>query len=185
VVGRGSHIPPENLTLPGHLPLPPRPCARWLRLWIDHRLKFDRHCERWAAKARMVAGTLLRLNKTLYGAPPGALSAVARACVTQVALYGSEAWFRDEGRQPVALRHAESATAAAARAVVPHWRRSPQAALYRESGLWPAVIELRRKRDKLGLRVAQADKQHPLRPLAEAPHELGKRSGRPVPRTSL
>jgi len=133
----------------------------------------------------MVAGTLLRLNKTLYGAPPGALSAVARACVTQVALYGSEAWFRDEGRQPVALRHAESATAAAARAVVPHWRRSPQAALYRESGLWPAVIELRRKRDKLGLRVAQADKQHPLRPLAEAPHELGKRSGRPVPRTSL
>lgn len=90
VVTRSRTVPPEALEVPGLPPLAPKKVARWLGYWVDHGLKWDEHVRRWSGKACGVAKHLQGLSKTVGGVPPKQAAVVARACVNEVALFGSE-----------------------------------------------------------------------------------------------
>ncbi|CZR35886.1 uncharacterized protein FPRO_17006 [Fusarium proliferatum ET1] len=71
----------------------PEPAIRWLGIWLDSRLSFRVHVEKWAAKAHAVAYHLRGLANTIHGPLPSAVRSAVMACVEPVLLHGSEAWY--------------------------------------------------------------------------------------------
>ncbi|PCD22248.1 hypothetical protein AU210_016038 [Fusarium oxysporum f. sp. radicis-cucumerinum] len=76
----------------------PESALRWLGIWLDSRLSFRVHVEKWAAKAKAVAYHLRGLTNTIHGPLPSAVRSVVRACVEPVLLHGSEAWYPGRSR---------------------------------------------------------------------------------------
>ncbi|GKU10992.1 unnamed protein product [Fusarium langsethiae] len=76
----------------------PEPALRWLGIWLDSRLSFRIHVEKWAAKAKAVAYHLRRVTNTIHGPLPSAVRSAVRACVEPVLLHGSEAWYPGTSR---------------------------------------------------------------------------------------
>ncbi|RKK50820.1 hypothetical protein BFJ69_g18007, partial [Fusarium oxysporum] len=76
----------------------PELALRWLGIWLDSRLLFRVHVEKWAAKAKAVAYHLQGLTNTIHGPLPSAVRGAVRACVEPVLLYGSEAWYPGTNR---------------------------------------------------------------------------------------
>lgn len=70
----------------------PESALRWLGIWLDSRLSFRVHVEKWAAKAHAVAYHLRGLANAIHGPPPSAVRSAVMACVEPVLLHGSEAW---------------------------------------------------------------------------------------------
>ncbi|RKK42613.1 hypothetical protein BFJ69_g18392, partial [Fusarium oxysporum] len=71
----------------------PESALRWLGIWLDSRLSFRLHVEKWAAKAKAVAYHLRGLTNTIHGPLPSAVRSAVRACVEPVLLHGLEAWY--------------------------------------------------------------------------------------------
>jgi hypothetical protein len=76
----------------------PEPALRWLGIWLDSRLSFRVHVEKWAAKAKAVAYHLRGLTNTIHGPLPSAVRSAVKACVEPVLLHGSEAWYPGTSR---------------------------------------------------------------------------------------
>nr|CEG03719.1 unnamed protein product [Fusarium acuminatum CS5907] len=76
----------------------PEPALRWLGIWLDSRLAFRIHVEKWAAKAKAIAYHLRGLTNTIHGPLPSAVRSAVRACVEPVLLHGSEAWYPGTSR---------------------------------------------------------------------------------------
>ncbi|KAI7764315.1 hypothetical protein LZL87_014230 [Fusarium oxysporum] len=76
----------------------PEPALRWLGIWLDSRLSFRLHIEKWAAKAKAVAYHLRGLTNTAHGPLPSAVQGAVRAYVEPVLLHGSEAWYPGKTR---------------------------------------------------------------------------------------
>jgi hypothetical protein len=62
--------------------------------WLDSRLSFRIHVEKWAAKAKAVAYHLRGLTNTKHGPLPGTVRNAVKVSVEPVLLYGSEAWYQ-------------------------------------------------------------------------------------------
>ncbi|KAF5230804.1 hypothetical protein FANTH_13697 [Fusarium anthophilum] len=71
----------------------PESALRWLGIWLDSRLSFRVHVEKWAAKAHAVAYHLRGLANTIQGPLPSAVRSAVLAFVEPVLLHGSEAWY--------------------------------------------------------------------------------------------
>jgi hypothetical protein len=71
----------------------PESALCWLGVWLDSRLSFRIHVEKWAAQAQAVAYHLRGLTNTKHGSLPSAVRSAVRACVEPVLLYGAEAWY--------------------------------------------------------------------------------------------
>ncbi|RKK62648.1 hypothetical protein BFJ69_g16993 [Fusarium oxysporum] len=76
----------------------PETTLRWLGIWLDSRLSFWIHVEKWTAKAKVVAYHLQGLTNMIYGPLPSAVRSAVRACVEPVLLHGSEAWYSGKTR---------------------------------------------------------------------------------------
>ncbi|PCD25886.1 hypothetical protein AU210_012320 [Fusarium oxysporum f. sp. radicis-cucumerinum] len=76
----------------------PESALRWLGIWLDSRLSFRVHVEKWAAKAKAVAYHLRGFTNTIHGPLPSAVRSAVRACVEPVLLHGSEAWYPGRSR---------------------------------------------------------------------------------------
>ncbi|KAG7408870.1 hypothetical protein Forpe1208_v012445 [Fusarium oxysporum f. sp. rapae] len=76
----------------------PELALRWLGIWLDSRLSFRVHVEKWAAKAKAIAYHLRGLTNTIHGPLPSAVRGAVRACVEPVLLHGSEAWYPGTNR---------------------------------------------------------------------------------------
>ena len=70
----------------------PELALHWLGIWLDSRLSFRVHVEKWATKAQAVAYHLRGLSNTKHGPLPAAVRSAVRACIEHVLLYGAEAW---------------------------------------------------------------------------------------------
>ncbi|XP_044718774.1 reverse transcriptase (RNA-dependent DNA polymerase) domain-containing protein [Hirsutella rhossiliensis] len=71
----------------------PETAMRWLGLWLDRKLTFKTHVEKWTAKAQAVANHIRSLGNTRRGALPRAMQRAVRACVEPILLFGVEACF--------------------------------------------------------------------------------------------
>ena len=171
----------------------PEPALRWLGIWLDSRLSFRIHVEKWAAKAQAVAYHLRGLTNTKHGPLPAAVRSAVRACVEPVLLYGTEAWYpgttRPRWNQPTKdlsssnqhlIQRMTRAMNQSMRAILPVWKTTPIAALHRESGIPPVAQLLEARRLRFSARLKSLDEAHPLasrtRPHSQpAYHDLIKR----------
>ncbi|KAM6513286.1 hypothetical protein FALCPG4_18932 [Fusarium falciforme] len=171
----------------------PESALRWLGIWLDSRLSFRIHVEKWAAKAQAVAYHLRGLTNTIHGPLPSAVRSAVRACVEPVLLHGSEAWYpgrtRPRWTQPAKdmpssnqhlIQRMTKAMNQAMRAILPVWRTTPIAALHRESGIPPVDQLLEARRLRFSARLKSLDEAHPLASRTRPPsqptyHDLIKR----------
>jgi hypothetical protein len=110
------------------------------------------------------------------------------ACVLRKAYYGAETWWpgrtRPRGASTVSnlvdghLNNLRKAVLAGARAILPVFRTTPEAALYREAGLLPPEIELNQLSLLASTRIRRLDPYHPLRRRAERILRTGRSTTR-------
>ncbi|KAH7471133.1 hypothetical protein FOMA001_g13258 [Fusarium oxysporum f. sp. matthiolae] len=171
----------------------PELALRWLGIWLDSRLSFRIHVEKWAAKAKAVAYHLLGLTNTIHGPLSSDVRSAVRACVEPVLLHGSEAWYPGKARprwtQPMKdlpssnqhlLQRMSKAMNQAMRAILPVWKTTPATILHRESGIPPIDQLLDARRLRFSARLKSLDESHPLASRTRPPrqhtyHDLIKR----------
>lgn len=171
----------------------PEPALRWLGIWLDSRLSFRLHVEKWAAKAKAVAYHLRGLTNTVHGPLPSAVRGAVRACVEPVLLHGSEAWYpgtsRPRWNQPTKdipssnqhlIQRMTKTMNQAMRAILPVWKTTPINVLHRESGIPPVNQLLEARRLRFSARLKSLDGAHPLASRTRPPtqptyHDLIKR----------
>ncbi|KAI6747492.1 hypothetical protein HG530_015886 [Fusarium avenaceum] len=71
----------------------PESALRWLGIWLDSRLSFRVHVEKWATQAQAVAYHLRGLTNTKHGPLPSDVRSEVKGCIEPVLLYGAEAWY--------------------------------------------------------------------------------------------
>lgn len=181
---RSNYAPPcvvdEQLTI--HPILPggehSQPALRWLGVWFDRRLTFRRHVATRTAKAAKIAYHIRSLARTTYGPPASSLRKATIACVYPSLLYGSECWYRGRSKRPNSLKPGgpqevsayiewhmaaiDKTLAIAARGILPVWRTTPTAALFREAGLLPAAVALEEAKLRFATHLRTTDTDHPL-----------------------
>ncbi|EFQ96653.1 hypothetical protein MGYG_09200 [Nannizzia gypsea CBS 118893] len=72
---------------------PPDGSMRYLGIWLDRKLGFQKQVEVMAAKARRVGGGIRALSNTVRGALVELLRQAVRACVLASLYYRGEAWW--------------------------------------------------------------------------------------------
>ncbi|APA15803.1 hypothetical protein SS1G_09342 [Sclerotinia sclerotiorum 1980 UF-70] len=149
-----------------------KPYLRWLGILFDKKLTFKWHTREIAARSIVVAKALKSLGNSMRGAPPppNLLRQAAEACVLKRAYYGAETWWtgrtqpdrvhptKVEGH----INYLSKVTLECARAILPAWRTTNIATLYRESGLRPPEIELDDLARAAAVRTRRLDPYHSL-----------------------
>jgi hypothetical protein len=128
-----------------------QPALRWLGVCFDGKLTFRRHVAVRAAKARAVSQHIRGLARTVDGPPASSLRKAVMTCVLPSLLYGTEAWYAgrmkparytSDGRPELVSARLgwhvsllNKTRALAIRGVLPVWRTTPTATLFRDAGL--------------------------------------------------
>ncbi|EFY95407.2 Endonuclease/exonuclease/phosphatase [Metarhizium robertsii ARSEF 23] len=182
---RGTTLPIRHGDVVKH----PEAAMRWLGIWLDGKLTFKTHVEKWTAKAQAVARHLRGLGNTRRGPSPSAMQRAVRACVEPILLFGAEAWYPGTTsprlRQPKTVgpskiqqlvKRMSKALKQAIRAILPTWRTTPITALHRESGIPPVLQLLETRRLRFSARIKSLDLAHLLvkRTVEETPRPVIK-----------
>ena len=146
---------------------------RWLGVYLDRGLTFQRHVAEWTGKGKRLVQFLRRLASCTHGPPPGPMITIVRTVVIPTALHAAEVWWpglkrvtiRSEvknstGKQRDAI---DRVLMAAIRTALPTWRTMPGVALRRETGIPPAHVLLEERRLMAAARIRRLDLFHPLR----------------------
>ncbi|KAF7566119.1 Dimer-Tnp-hAT domain containing protein [Pyrenophora tritici-repentis] len=155
-----------------------QPALRWLGVWFDRRLTFRRHVATRTAKAARVAHHIRSLARTTYGPPASSLRKATIACVYPSLLYGTECWYRGRTKQPHTLKPGrpqevsayvgwhvaaiDKTLAIAARGILPAWKTTPTAVLFRDAGLLSAAAALEEAKLRFATHLRTIDADHPL-----------------------
>ena len=150
-----------------------QPALRWLGVWFDRKLTFQRHVSERAVKARKVAHHIRGLARITNGPPASSLRKAVITCVLPSILYGTEAWYagrtkRNGQNEMVSARNGrhvevvDKTLTLAARGVLPVWRTTPNVTLFRDSGLPSAMAALEEAKIRFAIRLQTVDDQHPL-----------------------
>ena len=161
---------------------------RWLGVFFDRKLKFKPHVRILAAKALTVGNALRSLGKTTRGVPPIFLQRAVTACVLKKGYFAAETWWPGRSRTirgkrisnqvDSHIRLLERVVPTSARAILPVYKTTPVAALYREARLRPPEIELNLISQTFAARTARLDPLHPLRKRVNKISRTGKRDTR-------
>jgi len=183
---KGDYAP--ACTVDDQLTIQPTPkdgALRWLGVWFDRKLKFKTHVAARAAKARKVAQHIRSLARVKYGPPAAALRKAVVTCVLPSLLYGAEAWYGGRTKPPRimrATRKKEVSTrmgwhismidkiiALAARGVLPSFRTTPTATIFRDAGLPSGAVALEEAKLRFATHLQSTDNLHPLTPRTMVP----------------
>jgi hypothetical protein len=181
---KGNYAPPcvvdEQLTIK---PISPsrdniQPALRWLGVWFDRRLTFKQHVATRNAKAVKVAYHIRSLANTAYGPPASSLRKATIACVYPSLLYGTECWYRGRTKPPRTVKPSgpaevsarvgwhvaaiEKTLSIAAKGILPVWRTTPTATLFRDAGLPSAEAALEGAKLQFATHLHAIDTGHPL-----------------------
>ncbi|CCE33119.1 uncharacterized protein CPUR_07042 [Claviceps purpurea 20.1] len=168
------------------------PALRWLGVWIDRKFTFRRHVAEKCASAMKVVKHLRGLSNTVRGISPGAVRKAVIACVFPTALYGAEVWYAGRlkpaanrsqaGKDLVSARigghidDLQKVFNAAARAILPVWRTTPNGLLCREAAIPSAEMALEEIRLRFSVRLRKSDHSHPLASRVDAPVLLRRKT---------
>lgn len=173
---------------------PKQPALRWLGVWFDRKLTFKRHIAERAAKARKVALHIRGLARTTCGPPAASLRKAVITCVIPRLLFGAEAWYGGRTKPPLIRRQARApevsarlgehvaivhkTLALAARGVLPAYRTTPTATLFRDAGLPSGHVALEEAKIRFAVHLQTIDMSHPLTERAQPPQiQRGRGAG--------
>ncbi|KAL5629405.1 hypothetical protein BROUX41_001011 [Berkeleyomyces rouxiae] len=153
--------------------IPPNKATRWLGIYLDTRLDFHLHVRTMTSRAARATAHVRSLANAVRGVPANLLRLAATAAVFPVLLYGASIWYHgsqrhldrgnlDMARQRRLIDMISKVTTNVAKAIVPAYRTTPHAALYREAGILPAPLMLDRCRRDAAVRATGLDEHHPL-----------------------
>lgn len=167
---------------------PTRPYLKWLGVLFDRKLSFKWHVQELSSKALIVSNALRSLGNTARGVPPYLLRQASTACVLRRAYFAAETWWPGRTRPgatgPISnqveglLQCLSKVVLTSARAILPVYKTTPIAVLYRECGLLPPEIELNLLAQTAAARLRRLDPRHPLRKRAEKIIRLGRPTSR-------
>lgn len=128
------------------------PYLKWLGIYFDKILNFKQHACIQALKALKVANALRSIGNIVRGLSPQLSRQVVNACVLPIAHFGSTTWWpgktmnKDDriicNRVGKHLKILDKVHKKAARVILPVYRTTPTAILFRETGLSPAELVL-------------------------------------------
>ncbi|RKK26880.1 hypothetical protein BFJ66_g16917 [Fusarium oxysporum f. sp. cepae] len=155
----------------------PELALRWLGIWLDSRLPFRVHVEKWAAKAKVVAYPLQGLTNTIHSPLPSVVRGAVRACVEPVLLYGSEVWYPGTNRPRWSQPNKDTPSSnqhpiqRMNKVLNQSMRATPVTILHRDSEI-PSVDQLlEARRLRFSARLKSLDNTHPLVRRAASPRQ--------------
>ncbi|KAL5612389.1 uncharacterized protein BROUX77_002545 [Berkeleyomyces rouxiae] len=125
------------------------------------------------SRAARATAHVRSLANAVRGVPANLLRLAATAAVLPVLLYGASIWYHGTqrhlargnlgmARQKRLIDMVSKVTTNVAEVIVPAYRTTPHAALYREAGILPAPLMLDRCRRNAAVRATGLDEHHPL-----------------------
>ena len=165
-------------------------------MWFDRRLTFRRHVATRTAKAARVAHHIRSLAKTTCEPPASSLRKATIACVYPSLIHGAECSYRGRTKPPRSLKPGrptevsayvgwhvaaiDKVLAIAARSILPVWRTTPTATLFRDAGLPSAAVALEEVKLRFAAHLRTVDADHPLASRTVIPKvNRGKGAGQP------
>ena len=149
----------RSLQLPDNTIVEPKDTIKWLGIHIDNRLSFKEHIATRVSQARKAFYRLGRLANIERGLSPKAVRQLYLACVTSVADYGSQIYWKN---QSYATSLLQSLHNLACRKIIGVFRTSPSLPTSIESGLTSPAIRLNTNNRKYASRAHQLSSNHPI-----------------------
>ncbi|KAF4462614.1 hypothetical protein FALBO_10575 [Fusarium albosuccineum] len=145
---------------------------RWLGIWLDSRLSFRVHVEKWADKAQAVTYRLRGLTNTKHGPLPSAVRSAAKG-MSRAGTAPRPTRDVSSSNQHLEQRM-KKAFNRAMRAILPVWKTTPITILHREGEI-PPVDQLLEARRLKSLDETQPLTRRTALPRQPAYHDLIKR----------
>ena len=149
----------EGLTIAG-LAVSPSPIVKWLGIHFDSRLTFETHIEKKINAATSAFFGLQRLGTTQAGLSFRALRQLYIACVTSIADFGVQLWWRG---QKTMLKRYQRLQYLATQRMLGAFRGSPSRALELEAAIPPPSVRFEKACNNYSLRTLQFLDSHPIK----------------------
>ena len=148
-----------------NLVIKPSPVIRWLGIYFDSKLTFKPHIEKKVNAATSAFLGLQRLGNTQTGLSFRALRQLYIACVTSIADYGVQLWWKGLNGlgQKGLLQPFQALQNMATRRILGAFRNSPYKALELETAIPPPGIRFEKACNRYSLRFLQFLDNHPVR----------------------
>lgn len=156
---RSKAVQPKIKLPSGHL-LAPQPKVKWLGIIFDSKLNFRDHVQSRASQATQAFYRMLRLANTEKGLSPLAMRQIYMACVTSIADYGSEVYWRG---QVFVTRTLQALQNKALRKILGAFRTSPIKPMEVEAALPPPAVRLQHNLWRYASRIHKLAQDHPVR----------------------
>ena len=147
------------LTLPNQEIVKSKELVRWLGVYFDNSLKFKHHCLIRNQQASAAFYRLSRLANSNKGLSPRAVRQLYLACVTSVADYGCQIFWKE---QQTALNQRQKLQNQACRKILGSFRTSPTAPSETEAALHPPRVRLNNALRQYAFRARKLAPSHPL-----------------------
>lgn len=148
------------VTLPNGTVIHPSQHLRWLGVWLDRKLTFNYHVQQKTAAATRALNMISRLSNSEWGLSAPAMRQLYYTCITPIADYGAEIWWKGQIGLANKLEKLQSE---ANRRILGAFRTSPTAALEIEASTLPVPLRLDRLCTRYAYRVLQMLPDHPVR----------------------
>jgi len=152
--------PTQTVELPNGTVVQPSECLRWLGIWLDRKLSYNKHVQHKATAARRALGALQGLANSENGLRQSAIRQLYISTVCSVADFGSEIWWRGQKGYARRLQLVQNT---ALRKITGAFRTSPVTALEAEQEVVPVAARLNLQQKKYSLRVLRMKYTHPIR----------------------
>ncbi|KAH7548823.1 hypothetical protein BM1_10848 [Bipolaris maydis] len=147
------------LTLPNQEIVQSKELVRWLGVYFDCSLKFKHHSLIRNQQASAAFHRLSRLANSNKGLSPRAVRQLYLACVTSVADYGCQIFWRE---QQTTLNQRQKLQNQACRKILGSFRTSPAIPSEVEAALYPPRIRLNNALRQYAFRARKLAPSHPL-----------------------
>lgn len=144
-------IPPDR---PGEEPIVIKPSnpIRWLGIYFDTKLTFDKHRELMRTKAQSALNGLTILGNTVRGLTQLHMRRLYLACILPILTWGSEVWYHGH-RQKVEIKKLQALQNKACRRILGTFRTTPTGPAGVLAAILPIQEFLERKKARASIRL--------------------------------
>src|SRR6266702_2347666 len=140
----------------------PKPLVRWLGVFLDSKLTFKQHVETKISKAKAAFYLVKRLGNTQRGLSLQALRQLYIACVTTIADYGIQCWWKSKSKDHLLARY-QSLQNEALKLVLGAFKGSPSQAMEIEASIPPPKIRFEKLCNNYALRILKFKENHVIK----------------------
>jgi ribonuclease HI len=149
-----------TLTLPDQTVVTPKPVVKWLGIHLDNALSFKEHVSIRTSQAQSAFYRMCRLANSERGLSPYALRQLYMACVTSVADYGCQVYWKGQTLVTSKLQGLQNM---ALRKILGTFRTSPTLPSEVEAALPPPAIRLNTALRQYAFRARKLPDRHPIK----------------------